>query len=72
MGLAYSHLVTFAARNGDARVPQRFVTDCGYPLGLWVAMQRQRKTVGKMSARRAEKLESLHNWAWSVTENVAE
>jgi superfamily II DNA or RNA helicase len=53
----FSHLSRYAQDNGHADVPQKYVTASGYPLGSWLATQRQVK--GTMSEERRRRLREL-------------
>ncbi len=56
-GLA--HLRVFAAREGHANVPVRFVTDDGSRLGYWVRRRRGDCRAGKLTAARVTELNEL-------------
>ena len=60
----YFHLKEFCEREGQARVPQRYRTDDGYSLGLWVVVQRRNKDT--MDPDRRQRLEALPGWVWKV------
>jgi superfamily II DNA or RNA helicase len=38
----------------------------GYPVGHWIATQREAYTNGRLAADRAERLQSLSGWRWNV------
>ncbi len=59
----FSHLEGFVVREGDARVPARYVQD-GYQLGRWVNGQRMTYRKGQLSGERIERLQALPGWAW--------
>jgi hypothetical protein len=60
----FAHLEAFVADTGDARVPAKFKTADGYPLGAWVSKQRRRRSAGELGAERVARLEALDGWAW--------
>jgi Helicase associated domain len=60
----FSHLKTFADREGHCRVPLKFKTDIGFGLGQWVSDQRKRKDI--MPPDRRQCLEALPGWVWKV------
>src|SRR3954454_12209574 len=43
-------LEAFVARKGNARVPSKFRTDDGYPLGTWVENRRRERRDGRLTA----------------------
>ncbi|MBI2926161.1 MAG: Helicase associated domain protein [Verrucomicrobia bacterium] len=53
----YARLIEFKNRHGHCNVPFRWQEDSD--LGQWLAQQRKRKMLGKLSALRTEKLEEL-------------
>jgi len=54
-----AHLRVFAAREGHANVPARFVTDDGFRLGSWVSNRRMNYRAGKLTAARVTELNEL-------------
>ena len=62
----FEALSAYTKQHGAARPLQTFVTDSGYKLGQWVAVQRGNC---KNKERRA-RLESLHGWAWRIRGNT--
>jgi len=54
-----AHLRSYVAREGHANVPQRYVTDDGFKLGVWVSQRRQTHEVGRLSAARIAELDAL-------------
>ena len=55
----------FVKKNGSARVPQRFKTKDGFPLGAWVSTQKSNKDL--ISAERRKLLESsCKDWTWDA------
>jgi len=61
-GLA--HLKRYAAREGHARVPARYVQS-GYRLGQWVWVQRVQRKRGRLPAERGAALEAVPRWSWN-------
>ena len=62
-------LEKFVKENGHARVPARYKTKDGYPLGKWVDHQRHfyAKGNGELSKDRAQRLEELSDtWTWDL------
>ena len=53
----FGRLHQFQIAEGHVRVPEAFVTECGFSLGRWVRKQRSRKET--LSANRCERLEAL-------------
>lgn len=62
----YSAVAAFASVNGTARISQKYVTDVGFNLGLWVSRQRATYREGKLSADRIARLEALPGWTWDA------
>jgi superfamily II DNA or RNA helicase len=62
----FSHLKQFSEREGHCRVPAKYKTEDGYPLGRWISKQRARKN--KMDAVRRQRLEALPGWVWKVND----
>lgn len=56
-------LRTFAAREGHARVPQRYV-DGDFRLGIWVSGRRVDRNRGRLDAARVAALEAIPGWVW--------
>jgi len=52
-------LRAYIAREGHAKVPDKFVTDDGSKLGNWVSKRRQDHKVGRLSAARVAELNAL-------------
>ncbi|MDD2860820.1 MAG: Helicase associated domain protein [Acidiphilium sp.] len=59
-------LVEFAARNGNARVPKRYIEPDGFKLGKWVGSRRYEYSAGQLSKDRIEALETIPGWVWHV------
>lgn len=65
----FGMLEKFIEENGHARVPVRYKTQDGYPLGKWVDHQRHfyAKGNGELSKERALRLEELSDtWTWDL------
>jgi hypothetical protein len=60
----FSHLGLYLQQTGTARVPVAHTTETGFPLGQCTAVQRRRHALGKLTAQRARRLESLSGWSW--------
>ena len=60
VGLA--HLREYTRSRGSASVPQRYITDDGFPLGVWVAVLRRRRL--SLPIARVKALEELAGWSW--------
>jgi len=54
-----AHLRSYVAREGHASVPQRYMTDDGFTLGVWVSQLRKTHKVGRLSAARIAELDAL-------------
>jgi superfamily II DNA or RNA helicase len=63
----YAKLQVFVAREQHARVPTSHIED-GFPLGRWVADQRERRGKRKLSDERLAQLETLPGWVWNRIE----
>jgi predicted helicase len=59
-------LERFVVREGHARVPKRHFED-GYPLGSWVARQRQLRRSGRLDREQEERLAVLSDWTWDTS-----
>jgi len=53
------HLRAYAAREGNAKVPDSHVADDGYKLGAWVGTRRGERKAGSLSAARIAELDAL-------------
>jgi superfamily II DNA or RNA helicase len=60
----FTQLSIYVQRTGTARVPVAYITEAGFPLGQWAAVQRRRHTIVKLPAQRAKRLDSLSGWSW--------
>ncbi len=59
----FADLQDYVKQNGSARVPQKFKTEDGFALGIWVSGQRGRKD--SLSVERRKLLESSSaDWSW--------
>jgi len=64
-------LEAFVEREGNARVPNEYITPDGIRLGQWTAVQR--RTRNSLMSGRKERLESLAGWSWDFrTDNWEE
>lgn len=61
----FDHLMEYVKTHGEALVPTGH-EESGYPLGQWVATQRQFYAQGNLTADRAQRLESAAGWAWNA------
>lgn len=59
----FNLLVDYIEGHGNARVSQSHKVD-GYPLGQWVAVQRDFYRTGRLAADRRDRLEGLPGWTW--------
>lgn len=59
----YSRLLRYVQREGNARVPRRYVTEDAYRLGQWVGVRRLQRS--ELSPERVEALEAVAGWEWS-------
>ena len=57
----FSRLLEYVERHGDARVPGSYTVD-GYRLGMWVIVQRHRRS--GLDADREHRLQELPGWTW--------
>jgi hypothetical protein len=64
----FSSLKQFIERQGHARVPPGRTDNDGFPLGQWVAVQRQFRKKGWLPTDRAQRLDSLPHWTWKPHE----
>lgn len=62
----YAVLVTFAEREGHARVPKECTAD-GFRLGGWVASQRTSRQT--LTHEQVARLEALPRWSWNALED---
>jgi hypothetical protein len=68
----FSLLLDYVERYGDAVVPTSYMTDDGYQLGKWVAVQRNFHRTGTLEGDRARRLHDLPGWSWSGREAMWE
>ena len=52
----------FSEANGHLRVPGRYITEDGFPLGSWIYSRRAEHRRGALSEERAAELEALPGW----------
>jgi hypothetical protein len=60
-------LITFAKRHRTTRIPAKAIID-GFPLGMWVAVQRNKARKGSLAKRRKIALEDVPHWVWDPRE----
>lgn len=60
-----NYLIPYIEENGDALVPQPYVTPDGFRLGAWVNEQRSLCNEGQIKALRAHRLDEL-GFVWKV------
>ena len=65
-------LLHYVERHGDALVPTSYMTDDGYQLGKWVAVQRNFHRDGTLEVDRERRLEGLLGWSWCGREAMWE
>ena len=56
----------YAAGNGHARVPRRYVSPNGHRTGEWVSSRRRDFAAGNLTPERIADLETLPGWVWSA------
>jgi superfamily II DNA or RNA helicase len=66
---SFAYLEQFADQHGHSRVPSKYVTDDGYKLGVWVAVQRNVKVSMEIPPDRIQRLETLPGWSWFALED---
>ena len=59
----FQHLLRYVEQHGHAAPTKRFIRD-GFPLGVWVKVQRTRFRAGRMPRDRQARLEALPGWVW--------
>ncbi len=60
----FRHLVEYVEKSGAADPANSYVSDDGYRLGSWAAVQRARHSIGRVSRDRVERLSALPGWRW--------
>ena len=60
--IGFSYLIDYYQKNGNYKIPVKFVTHDGFKLGQWVRNRLGRRD--KISAERLKKIEGLPNWIW--------
>jgi hypothetical protein len=63
-GLAAVH--AYAAENGHARVPARYVSPDGHRTGNWVGTRRRDYAAGGLTPDRIAELEAIPGWSWNM------
>jgi superfamily II DNA or RNA helicase len=66
----FGRLESYVAESGNARPPADYSDEGGNALGGWVSLQRTRRTKGRLSDERADRLESLPGWSWDPKEDA--
>ena len=61
---SYSELLKFVEREGHVRVPQKYKTEDGFSLGLWLNAQRMQYKKNLIAPDKIKKLEKLPDWSW--------
>ena len=61
-----AHLLDFVDSEGHGRVPQTYVSEDGYRLGVWVAGRRRYLKTGKLTPEQIGELEAVPGWVWRV------
>jgi hypothetical protein len=59
----YQSLIEYVSREGNARVPGKFITADGFPLGNWVGTNRLIEN--SKSVQRRQLLEKIPGWTWN-------
>ena len=65
--VGFAALCEYVCVEGNARVPQRFVTVDGFGLGVWVVLQRRAFRAGRLVPVLAARLEGQPGWVWDPT-----
>lgn len=50
--IAYEHLVSYNRKYKNCSVPQRYITECGYKLGMWVNNERKKQKMYKTNSKK--------------------
>jgi superfamily II DNA or RNA helicase len=58
------HLKQFIKINGHTTIPTRYVTSCGFKLGLWVSSRRKSHRTHILAREKVKILESIPGWTW--------
>ena len=61
----YAAAEKYAAEYGNLKIPNRYMTPDGLPLGTWSKMMRQLYKAGRLDPSRAERLEAI-GMVWTV------
>jgi uncharacterized protein (DUF2384 family) len=56
----YAHAEEYFRRNGTLSMPERYISEDGYPLGAWLAKKRTCYKKGKLSEAEIKRLEKLN------------
>lgn len=64
----YGQLEDYASKYGNGRVPRKYKTPNGHPLGAWVGTQRYLRN--SMPKDRIQKLESIQLWSWDLDSDL--
>ncbi|MGN7779031.1 Helicase associated domain protein [Mycolicibacterium sp. 22603] len=61
----FRRLLQYVDRHGHARVPRSWIQD-GYRLGVWINVQRNNYSSGKLDIDRQGQLQTLPGWTWDA------
>lgn len=65
--LMYAEAKKYFERFGDLRVPVKYVTETGFPLGIWIFMMRQARADQRFSIVTEERIQRLRESSLSGT-----
>ena len=60
----FEHLQCYVMEHSNTKVPQKYISLDGYPLGNWVGTQRRNKTQNFLTQDYIDRLETLTGWIW--------
>jgi len=64
-----AELRVYAAENRHTRVPYKYASAEGYPLGVWVSHCRRDYSSDKLNRLQITDLESIPGWVWSLSDD---